>query len=143
MAAKKTTAKDVPTQAEVAEQAAKNFAHLRSRALQVTGQNSAVQMKKLNQDEYVLGPEDGFDPPIRVPRPDLATIDIIDEASRTGDLFGTLRALMGKDNWRHFLAEISPAPNPEELVLGLSVDILEHFFGKDALSSILGGSTAS
>lgn len=143
MAAKKTTAKTAPTQAEVAEHAAKNFAHLRSRALQVTGPGSVVQLKQLNQNEYVLDADQGFDPPIRVPRPSLATIDIIDEATQNGDVFGALRALMGKDQWRYFLTAISPQPNPEELVLGLSVDIIEHFFGRDAISATLGGSMAS
>ncbi|MFE2998664.1 hypothetical protein ACFXG4_27135 [Nocardia sp. NPDC059246] len=114
------------------------FEDLRERA-----RASNLYLKSAADSEpFVLGPERGFDPPIEVNWPSsLLAREDFDIASRRTDIFGMLRILLGSD-FRRVLEAFDRLSDSEELLVGLTMRIVDHFNGVGA-SDVPGGTPAS
>lgn len=98
-------------------------------------------------EPYVLGPEQGFDPPIRATYPrSLQALDEIDRASRRGDTIAILRILFSEDDYFLVISRFDAYAaehdlDSVQLLYGLGVAMIEHFMGGGA--SEVGGTRAS
>ncbi|MDG3012456.1 hypothetical protein G4X40_20155 [Rhodococcus sp. D2-41] len=110
------------------------FEQLRERAA-ATGKPSVT-------DNYVLGVDDGFDPPIVIAKPDLDKQETLFYLNRGGDAFGLLREFVGNDDYDRIKAAIKDDPHADALLVEIVKDITDHFAGKGA-SDVPGGSKAS
>ncbi len=91
---------------------------------------------------YVLGRDQGFDPPITVQFPkDLTGRVRVDQLSRQNDIFGLLQVLMGGQFMR-VVQTFDQFDDGEELLIGLAYRILDHFYGQGA-GDVPGGTPAS
>lgn len=131
--------KAAPRKAEATEAKVFNFEQFRDRAATVPrGTRRAAQ----KMEPYVLGPDQGFDPPITVQFPTTLTGRVqVDQLSRRDDIYGLLQVLMGGQFMR-VVATFDQFDDGEELLLGLAYKILDHFYGQGA-GDVPGGTPAS
>lgn len=117
------------------------FEHLRQRASKSPFSASKVMAGK--PEPYVLGPDKGFDPPITVTQPTgLRNLEALDNAWRARDMFGILRVMMGSAQYERVVAMFDQYPDAWDLMVGLVMDITDHFQGAGA-SEVPGGTQAS
>lgn len=111
------------------------YAELRERA-----RRSGLQMTRKDAGPYVIP---GFDPPIEARWPGtLLGREDFDVASRRMDIFGMLRILLAPDDYRRVLARFDEFADGDDLLIGLTMRIIDHVNGPGA-SEVPGGSTAS
>lgn len=106
--------------------------------------HAANMSLKLDNDAepYLLGPEQGFDPPIAmVPPKGLVASEQFDRAMRANDVFGALRQLLGSEYMR-VLEAFDTQDDAPDLLLGLLLAATDHFKGQGA-TEVPGGTRAS
>ncbi len=130
-APKPKLAPDPSPQREVIEA----YDELRARA-----RRSGLEMKYNDHGPYVIP---GFDPPIEARFPaTLVGREEFDQASRAMNMFGMLRLLLAPDDYRRVLAAFDQFDDRDDLLIGLTMTIIDHAHGPGA-SEAPGGSTAS
>lgn len=118
---------------------AAKFAQLRQRALD-SGVGNAPRMK-VNKDSYVLGKEYGFDPEINVPSPSLEDVLLIERAMQSGDVWNVASAILGDSNAVRVLRALDKEFDPDEaaqVLAGILLDAIEHFYGPGAFDTVSG-----
>lgn len=111
------------------------YAELRERA-----RRSGLRMTRNDVGPYVIP---GFDPPIEANWPGtLLGREDFDVASRRMDIFGMLRILLAPEDYRRVLARFDEFDDGDDLLIGLTMKIVDHVNGPGA-SEVPGGSTAS
>lgn len=118
---------------------AAKFAQLRQRAIDA-GINNSPRVK-FTKEPYVLGEEYGFDPEITVPAPKLEDIMLIERAMQQGDLWNVASAVLGEMNAVRILRTIDKEFDPAEasqVLSGLLIDAVEHFYGPGAFETVSG-----
>lgn len=142
MTARKTaTARRAPAKkaapATVEERTA-NFDEFRRRA---NGFTFTTQVAT-SRPPYVLGPEQGFTPPVVVAFPEKLTGQVqLDQCIRREDYFGALSVLLGGQLMR-VVGEFDKYEDGMALLTGLVLAIIDHFTGPGA-SDVPGGIAAS
>ncbi|WP_280317300.1 hypothetical protein [Nocardia wallacei] len=135
---KKQPAAPVADPNPIAERIA-TFDALRDRA-----RNSALQV--LTPDlakPFTLGPESGFDPPLVVEWPtDVGSKVGLDTAARHGNIVPFMQLLLGDETLMRVVAKFQPFADGDRLMVGLYLQIMEHFFGPGA-GDVPGGTPAS
>lgn len=127
------------TTAKVEDSTLDVFNEYRSRASSFTTLDQAAEV---SIPPYVLGPEMGFDPPIKVEFPDdIERMFLLDRALSNNNYFAALDVLFGGST-RRILRRFKSEPDPERLLIGLIMTITDHFMGKGA-STVPGGSSPS
>lgn len=110
------------------------FEKYRARAVKITGNdNSGLVTDK----PFVLGKADGFTPPISVSKPSFVIRLAIADAMKNRDVVQALRLMFGNVTNRVLLTidkyeDQFPDINGEDIMLGMVIDYLEHFYGKGA-----------
>ncbi|WP_072814276.1 hypothetical protein [Rhodococcus zopfii] len=133
---RKSTARKAAPRAK--ESSFETFSRFRARAanLSFTFDNSEVI------EPFVLGPDDGFAPPVVVQFPDdLENQYVLDRCLRNNDFFGALEVLMRGD-LRRVLQAFSAAEDGHRLLAGLVYSIMDHFLGRGG-ADVPGGSQPS
>ncbi|MEV0367507.1 hypothetical protein [Nocardia fusca] len=116
------------------------------RAFEAFRQRAANTVKKggvPRPKDFVLGKDMGFDPEIRVKFP--MTLDQQEAyyyASRNGDVFAQVRAVLGDAQYARVKAAFAGEPDSAELFLGFSQTLFDHVSGKGA-GDVEGGSGRS
>ncbi|MEV6432571.1 hypothetical protein [Nocardia sp. NPDC051463] len=107
-------------------------------------QRAAVARKDVPQiEDFVLGPNDGFDPEIRVHLPlSLKQQEAYYYAARQGDTFGQVRAVLGDAQYARITSEFDAYPDSADLFIGFARMLTDHVTGKGA-DDVEGGSGAS
>lgn len=114
------------------------FEQLRQRAATVSKTNAAPEI-----NDFVLGPQDGFDPEVRVHFPlSLRKQEAYYYASRNGDIFAQVRAVLGDSQYDRIVAAFEPMDDSAELFLGFSQLLFDHVSGKGS-GDVEGGSGLS
>lgn len=140
--AKKATKRPSSKQAEptTLEQRVDAFEALRNRA---RGSALNVATPVASQEPFVLGPEDGFDPPLIIEWPaSLPQRVALEVTSRHGQVVGFMQNLLPDRDFIRVIAMFAPFPDADRLLVGLYLQILEHFFGPGA-GDVPGGTPAS
>ncbi|MFI7191480.1 hypothetical protein ACIBQ0_17235 [Nocardia nova] len=136
-ATKKTPAKAEPSPIE---QRVTAFDALRERA---RGSRLNVATPVATQAPFALGPEDGFDPPLIIEWPaSLPKRVALELTSRHGQVVGFMQNLLPEQDFVRVIAMLAPYPDADRLLIGLYLQILEHFFGPGA-GDVPGGTPAS
>lgn len=131
---RKTAAAAVPAE----ETQFEKFGRFRARASNLTVAASPVD----EIEPFVLGEDDGFDPPIAVQFPkDLEHQYLLDRALRAQDHFGVLEILMGGE-LRRVLRVFSAHEDGAQLLVGLVYTIMDHYLGRGG-TDVPGGSQPS
>ncbi|WP_418345273.1 hypothetical protein [Rhodococcus pyridinivorans] len=134
---KSTTRK---TQTEPAEQATSfdQFSRFRARAQKLTFAFDGAE----TIEPFVMGEDDGFDPPVVVKFPeDLEKQYLLERCLRGNDHFGALEILMGGDLLRVIRA-FSKQEDGHRLLVGLVYTIMDHYLGRGG-TDVPGGSQPS
>lgn len=94
----------------------------------------------VTNDPFVLGPEDGFDRTIKIERPNFAERLNIGIYVQEGDIVGLLQSIFAEHTnyiiYQLNLYEAKTGNVADEIFLGIVMAYLEHFYGKDAASSV-------
>jgi hypothetical protein len=139
--ARTTPTKKTSKPEDARQQQIQAFEHLRQRASK--SPFSASKVMAGQAEPYVLGPDKGFDPPISVSQPTgLRNLEALDNAWRARDMFGILRVMMGSIQYERVVAQFDQYPDAWDLLVGLVMDITDHFQGAGA-SEVPGGTQAS
>lgn len=110
------------------------FEKYRARAVKVTGNDKSGLV---TDEPFILGEADGFTPPISVSKPSFVIRLAIADAMKNQDVVQALRLMFGNVTNRVLLTidkyeEQFPDINGEDIMLGMVIDYLEHFYGKGA-----------
>lgn len=110
------------------------FEQFRDRAMTV-----GVPAQKMVTDEpYVLGEDEGFNPPIELPRPALRARMISEDALRKGDTLTVSQIVFGPYADRILSRledyESETGESASIVLVGLFYDYFEHFYGEGAAS---------
>lgn len=110
------------------------FEKYRARAVKVTGNDKSGLV---TDEPFVLGEADGFNPPISVSKPSFVIRLAIADAMKNRDVVQALRLMFGNVTNRVLLTidkyeDQFPDINGEDIMLGMVIDYLEHFYGKGA-----------
>lgn len=110
------------------------FEKYRARAAKITGNDKSGLV---TDEPFILGEADGFTPPISVSKPSFVIRLAIADSMKKQDVVGALRYMFGNVTNRVLLTidqyeEQFPDINGEDIMLGMVVDYLEHFYGKGA-----------
>lgn len=104
----------------------------RARAVKITGNDNSGLV---TDAPFILGKADGFTPPISVSKPSSACShcrlhEEVGDVVGARYMFGTVtnRVLLTIDKYEEQFPDI----NGEDIMLGMVVDYLEHFYGKGA-----------
>lgn len=140
MATRKTPARAVTKPAEQ-EQETTNFdafSAFRARAAKLNiAAAGAVEI-----EPFVLGPDQGFDPPISVGFPKtLEKQYVLERCLRAQDHFGALEVLTG-DQMLRIVRTFSAQEDGHLLLVGLVYMVMDHFLGRGG-SEVPGGSSPS
>lgn len=108
------------------------FLKFRNRAVEMRisdGKNHLV-----SNDDYVLGEEYGFTPPIVLSRPSFKERTAFGAAMERGDALSSMRIVFGADLNR-FLDVLSDYEDEtnipgDDIAIGIMIDYFEHFYGK-------------
>lgn len=104
--------------------------------------NMSLKLDGNDAEPYLLGPEQGFDPPIAlVPPKGLVESEQFDRAMRSNDVFGALRQLLGSEYMR-VLQAFDTQDDAPDLLIGLLLAATDHFKGQGA-TAVPGGTRAS
>ncbi|MGV9540929.1 hypothetical protein ACWDSF_06350 [Nocardia beijingensis] len=104
---------------------------------------SAFKDKPIQPKDFVLGKDMGFDPEIRVKFPlSLKQQEAYYYASRNGDTFAQVRAVLGDAQYARVMGAFEAEPDSAELFLGFSQLLFDHVSGKGA-GDVEGGSGQS
>lgn len=118
-----------------AAQKAAKFARLRQRAID-SGLVRGQDVK--SAEDYVLGAELGFDPEIRVSAPSLEDMLVIQQAAQGGGAWDLALALFGYDDARRIVSVLDENLDgnaASQTLVGIVIDVTEHFYGPDALTT--------
>lgn len=111
------------------------FEALRVRARQTT--------YRLDYDDQLPFVVPGFDPPVEAHWPKLMVDrEVFHESARQMNFFGMLRVLLAPEDYMRVLAAFDELDNPGELLIGLTMKVIDHFNGAGA-GDAPGGSTPS
>ena len=131
--AKKVPAKDAPADVTTAERISK-FDALRARA-----RSSPFEIRGA-VEPLVL---DAFDPPVIARNPDTLEAKLeLDEATASMRFAAVLRIYLGGEQFVRVVREFDTFDDPEALLLGLVLQLFDHFNGPSA-GDVPGGSQAS
>lgn len=104
---------------------------------------SAFKDKPPQIKDFVLGPDMGFTPEIRVKFPlSLKQQEAYYYASRNGDTFAQVRAVLGDAQYARVMAAFEAERDSADLFLGFSQLLFDHVSGKGA-GDVEGGSGPS
>ncbi|RJO74173.1 hypothetical protein D5S18_18645 [Nocardia panacis] len=93
--------------------------------------------------DYILGAEEGFDPPVRVRFPlKIQQREDYYAALHRNDVMGMMIALMGHDEYQRVKRTLDAFDDGGDLFDGLALDLVDHVNGRGA-QDIPGGSPAS
>lgn len=116
------------------------------RAFEAFRQRAANTYKKDKPPQirdFVLGKDMGFDPEIRVKFPmSLKQQEAYYYASRNGDVFAQVRAVLGDMQYARVMAVFEGEEDSADLFLGFSQTLFDHVSGKGA-GDVEGGSGRS
>lgn len=127
-----------PARRKTVEKPERVFEQLRQRAAVVTAKIKAPKV-----EDFVLGPQDGFDPEIRVHFPmSLKQQQDYYYASRNGDVFAQVRAVLGDLQYARMISVFESEDDSADLFLGFSQLLFDHVSGKGS-GDVPGGSGAS
>lgn len=125
--ARKTTAK---------KNGPSRFEQFRNRALTLGVDNAETVSDK----PYVLGADEGFDPEIELPKPELRARMIAEDAIRRNDSLTVSKIIFGPyvDRILGRLEEYEreTGESADIVLIGLIYDYFEHFYGKGAADSV-------
>lgn len=126
------------TAAKPAEEPQRAFEAFRQRAASTYKKDRPAQIK-----DFVLGKSMGFDPEIRVKFPmSLTQQEAYYYASRQGDVFGQVRAVLGEAQYARVKAVLEQEDDSADLFLGFAQTLFDHVSGKGA-GDVEGGSGRS
>lgn len=109
------------------------FARLRRRA-----QDADTKLPKVG--DFILSPEDGFDPPVIAKFPlSMKRQEQLYYAARTGDIFAQMRLLLGDDQYERVRDMFDTVEDGQDLMIGLTNLLLDHAAGRGA-DDVPGGS---
>lgn len=128
-----TTKSTAAKKASVAKKIA-SFEEFRERALKATRSPNAPSI--VTDEPFVLGPEDGFDPPVVIEKPNFTLRFNLSEAMNNGDVSKVLRLVLMNDINRVFHVideyERETGVSGDEIITGIVISYFEHFYGVDA-----------
>jgi len=138
----RTAPKTLTTPAETGETAEKTnfdkFSEFRARAAGVNIPDAFTA----EIPPYVLGPDQGFDPPVSLEFPDRFEQQVqFEMALRAQDYFAALQVLAGRDFGR-IIHAFGQVEDSYRLLAGLTLKIVDHFTGRGA-ADVPGGSSPS
>lgn len=112
------------------------FEQFRNRALTLGVDNAETVSDK----PYVLGADEGFDPEIELPKPELRARMIAEDAIRRNDSLTVSKIIFGPyvDRILGRLEEYEreTGESADVVLIGLIYDYFEHFYGKGAADSV-------
>ena len=112
------------------------FEQFRNRALTLGLDNAETVSDK----PYVLGADEGFDPEIELPKPELRARMIAEDAIRRNDSLTVSKIIFGPyvDRILGRLEEYEreTGESADIVLIGLIYDYFEHFYGKGAADSV-------
>ncbi|WP_228002138.1 hypothetical protein [Nocardia australiensis] len=115
---------------------AQRFSQLRARAQHASKDTPTIE-------DFVLGPDDGFDPEIRVSLPlSLKAQESYYYAARAGDTFAQVRAVLGDAQYTRIVEIFDAEKDSADLFVGFARMLTDHLSGKGA-GDVEGGSGAS
>jgi len=128
------TQRKTSTTSKTKDAAPSKFEQFRDRAMSV----GVTVQDMVTNDPYVLGEEEGFDPPIELPRPALRARMIAEDALRKGDALTVSQIVFGPHADR-ILARLEQyeretGDNANAVLMGLFYDYFSHFYGEGAAS---------
>ncbi|WP_280471008.1 hypothetical protein [Nocardia cyriacigeorgica] len=154
-AAKKTPTKRVPAKRapvksadaaapdRVSDDRAKQisaFEALRDRAAKI---EDGILTPPTRRPVVVLGPEEGFDPPIiATPPTSLTQRTVLDMVSRNFDVLGILNVLIGPQELLRVAGMFEQQGDGNKLMAGLALMVLDKVYGRGA-GDVAGGTPAS
>lgn len=89
--------------------------------------------------DFILGTEEGFDPPVVVKTPDLRGRRALFYAQRNNDPFAMVEAAFGVAQYNRIINALNEDDDADELLAELGKDVIKHFFGEGA-GEVPGGS---
>lgn len=113
-------------------------------ALRARARGSSLQvLTPAGGGPFILGPEEGFDPPLVVEWPqDLPRKIALEVAARNSNVVPFLQILLDEYQFAKVVAVLSQADDGDRLIIGVYLRIMEHFFGPGA-GDVPGGTPAS
>lgn len=109
---------------------------LGGRFAEYRGRSTAGRKKR---GDFVLGAEEGFDPPIVIKTPDLIHRRALFYAQRNNDPFAMVEAAFGVAQYNRIINALNDDDAADELLAELGKDVVQHFFGEGA-GEVPGGS---
>lgn len=131
------TANKKPT----AAQKAAKYATLRQKAIDRGATNGKPTV--VTNEPYVLGAEYGFEPEISIPVPNLETLIVFQNAAEGNNVWEITRSIMGPSNAVRIIRALDEnfeVDEAEQVMSGILLDMLDHFFGPGA-GEVRGGFT--
>lgn len=111
------------------------FEQFRERALATPGM-AGVTNPVITREPFVLGEEQGFNPPIELEAPTFADRLVFTDATDRGDTMAVLRVVFKQNLGRVIDAitrwETETGETGELVLMGIAVSYIEHFYGKGA-----------
>lgn len=127
----------MPPKAKKPEPFGAQFNRLRMRAADTSTK------KPPKVDDFVLGPDEGFDPPVVATFPlSMKDQEAYYYASREGNPFAQMRIVLGDAQYERVRDMFDQVPDGQDLMVGLSAMLLDHMQGKGA-DDVPGGSSRS
>ena len=103
--------------------------------------DEAATRSKPEKPDYILGKDEGFDPPLVITRPKIKRQEAIYRAERSNDAFAGLRAFVG-DDYDRIVGVLDKIDRGDAILGQLVLDLMKHFYGK-GVNEVPGGSAAS
>lgn len=114
------------------------FEEYRARGLDLSKKSGASPKSSVTDEPFILGPEHGFDPEIRIEKPVFTDRLSLAEASQRKDVVGMLRIIFKADFARFLNALNAQGDDADLIALGVATAVLEHFYGS-GIGEAVGG----